>query len=67
VQLASAEIGKHPLFKACIDLLRDVANFVSDSGKRTQNLKVWEEICESDIVKLPQLAPVGMTSHVLWT
>jgi hypothetical protein len=57
-QLASAEIGKHPLFRDCISLVRDVANFMAESGKRGNNLKLWQEICECDIIKLEQLSQV---------
>lgn len=58
LQLASAEIGKVELFKEVIDLLRAVANYVADSGKRQANLSVWEEISGSDIIKLEQLCLV---------
>lgn len=58
LQLASADISKHPIFKDCVALLRDVANYVKESGKRTQNLQSWQEICDSDLIKLEQLSQV---------
>jgi hypothetical protein len=64
-QLASAEIARVKVFSDCILLLRELAAFVKDSGKREAKLATWQELSEINIIRLEQLCPVRVLLTVL--